>query len=244
MTSPQPIDEDGAPEKPKRMPAKRLRQTLYWLALDWIQLSGALPTPPRGEGGRASNIKDYGHPAEWASDKARQIVDMVTSWHDLLAEQRNERRPTVGIVFGAKPHPKNPTPFSSRLESTQQDRIRLVAAWKYLEPRCEQLVGMVDADDLKELPDLHYGIRRTLGQNAPKYTLPMPCPNNECELLTLVRIQGVGQDFISCDACGYTIKDAHYPLLIRMALDAFLTSADTNEMIQKTRSTPMGELET
>lgn len=200
------------------MPAKRLRQTLYWLALDWIQLSGALPTPPRGEGGRASNIKDYGHPAEWASDKARQIVDLMTSWHDYLAEERNERKPTVGVVFGNN-H------FRARHETTQQDRIRLVSAWKYLEPRCEQLVGLVDADDLKELPDLHHGIRRTLGQNAPKYTLPMPCPNNECELLTLVRIQGVGQDFISCDACGYTIKDAHYPLLIRMALDAFLSRA-------------------
>lgn len=215
MTAP-----DEAPEQaPRRMPAKRLRQTLYWLALDWIQLDSTLPSPPKGEGGRASNIKDYGHPAEWASDKARQIVDLVTSWHDYLAEERNERGPTTGVAFGRTGQ------FQSRVETTQKDRLRLVAAWKYLEPRCEQLVELVDADALKELPDLHYGIRRTLGHNAPKYTLPMPCPNYECELLTLVRVQGVGQDFISCDSCGYTIKELHYPLLIRMALDAFLNGS-------------------
>lgn len=78
---------------------------------------------------------------------------------------------------------------------------------------------------MKELPDLHYRIRRTLGATVPKYTLPIPCPNEECELRTLVRVQGVGQDFISCDSCGYTIKEVHYPLLIRMTLDAFINGA-------------------
>lgn len=203
---------------PRRMPAKRLRQTLYWLALDWIHLDGTLPSPPKGEGGRASSTKEYGHPAEWASVKAREIVDKMSSWHDLLAEERNERRPTFGVAFG------NST-FQSRIEATQQDRMRLVAAWKYLEPRCEQLVQLVDADDLKELPDLHFGIRRTLGATVPKYTLPVPCPNQECALLTLVRVQGVGQEFISCDSCGYTIKEVLYPFLVRMTLDAYLSGA-------------------
>lgn len=212
-------DAQPIPEQPRRMPAKRLRQTLYWLALDWIHLSETMPTPPRGEG-RASGTKEYGHPAEWASDKARQIVDMVTSWHDYLAEQRNERQPVFGVILG-----NTKTQFEFLIEATQQDRLRLVAAWKYLEPRCEQLVQLVDAEALKELPDLHFGIRRTLGVDAPKYTLPVPCPSVDCELRTLVRIQGVGQDFISCDSCGYTIKEAYYPLLIRMALDAFLSGA-------------------
>jgi hypothetical protein len=111
------------------------------------------------------------------------------------------------------------------VQTALAERQRLVAAWKYLEPRCEQLVELVEHEALKELPDLHHRIRRTLGANTPKYTLPVPCPNNECELLTLVRVQGVGQDFVSCDSCGYTIKEAHYPLLIRMTLDAFLSGA-------------------
>jgi len=223
---------EPAPEKkPRKMLAKQLRQTMYWLALDWIHLRGTLPTPPRGENSRVSNTKEYGHPAEWASDNASDIVAKLTSWHDMLAEHRNERPPTIGIVFG------NST-FNRRYESTQQEKIRLVAAWKYLEPRCEQLVELVDYDDLKELPDLHGKIRRALGASTPKYTLPVPCPNNECELLTLVRVQGIGQEFITCDSCGYTIKEVHYPFLVRMTLDAYLNGAASAE----TDSTTIGEL--
>jgi hypothetical protein len=33
MTAPEPAT---VVENPKRMPAKHLRRTLYWLALDWI----------------------------------------------------------------------------------------------------------------------------------------------------------------------------------------------------------------
>lgn len=188
-------------EKPKRMNPKALRRTLYWLALDWINLHNTMPVL-RSAGGRSSNRKEYGHPAEWASDKAAEIVDHLTGWHDYLAEHRNETPPP----HGAEKH-------------------RLVAAWKYLEPRCEQLVELVEHEALKELPDLHHKIRRTLGENTPKYTLPMPCPNDECSLRTLVRVQGIAQDFIACDACGYTIKESYYPLLIRMTLDAFINSA-------------------
>ncbi|AXQ64154.1 hypothetical protein I5H56_gp097 [Mycobacterium phage KristaRAM] len=188
--------------KPKKMNPKQLRRTLYWLALDWINLRNNLPTPQSGQLGRRTNSRIYGHPAEWASDKAAEIVDILTSWHDNLAEIRNETPPPKG----AEEH-------------------RLIAAWKYLEPRCEQLAEEFDAEDLKELPDLHHKIRRTLGENIPKYTLPIPCPNTDCGLRTLVRVQGVGQDFISCDACGYTIKETHYPLLIRMTLDAFINGA-------------------
>ena len=214
MTSPAPLEE----EQPKKMPAKKLRRTLYWLALDWIHLSHDLPSPAKGEKGRTSNIREYGHPAEWASVKAAEIADMLTSWHDFLAEERKETRPRRKRM---------------RLDEDGNDvwayavnqQQRLISAWKYLEPRCEQLVDIVDGDALQELPDLHHGIRRAIGASVPKYTLPVPCPNSECGLRTLVRIQGVGQDFISCDACGYTIKEVHYPFLIRLTLDAFLTDA-------------------
>ena len=207
MTAPQPA-EDGHPQE-KRMNPRRLRQTMYWLALDWIHLRTTTPTLPvqrLQDISRSSNVKTYGHPAEWQSDNAADIVEKLTGWHDYLADQRNETAP--------------PTGCESR---------RLVAAWKYLEPRCEQLTELVEHEALKELPDLHHRIRRTLGHTAPKYTLPVPCPNSECGLRTLIRVVGIGQDFISCDACGYTIKEVHYPFLIRMTLDAFIsTHSDTN----------------
>ena len=201
------------------MNPKHLRRTLYWLALDWINLRDHLPSPV-GQGGpkRTSNVKEYGHPAEWASDTAAEITDKLFSWHDYLAEERGERRPPIGVAFG--------TPqFQARVDNTAQDeQRRLVAAWKYLEPRCEQLCQLVDHEALKELPDLHHKIRSALGQYVPKYTIPVPCPNDECGLRTLMRVVGVGQDFISCDACGYMIKEVHYPLLVRMTLEAFIAS--------------------
>jgi hypothetical protein len=217
MTAPQPA-------KPKHMPAKSLRQTLYWLALDWIHLSGAMPSAGaksvrRWELARHSNIQEFGHPAEWASVKAAEIADMMTSWHDFVAEERNERLPR-------KKRMRVNDDGCDVWAWAVNERQRMVSAWKYLEPRCEQLVEMVDREALKELPDLHFGIRRALGAMVPKYTLPVPCPNVDCELLTLVRVQGVGQDFISCDSCGYTIKEAHYPLLIRMTLDTFLAGIE------------------
>lgn len=200
MTCPAPLEEEQEEPK-KKMDPRKLRRTVYWLTLDWIHLRATLPLPPKARG-RASNLREYGHPAEWASDKAAEIVDILASWHDLLAEHRNERPPPKGA-----------------------EERRIVAAWKYLEPRCEQLVEVVDNEDLRELPDLHNKIRRALGYNQPKYTLPIPCPNMDCGLRTLIRIVGVGQDFISCDSCGYTIKEIHYPLLIRMALDSLISGA-------------------
>lgn len=217
----EPTEEE---EKPKRMNPKHLRKTLYWLALDWIQLSSTLPSAGaksvrRWELARHSNVQDYGHPAEWASAKAAEISDMMTEWHSFLAEVRGETLPRRKRM---RFHEVDGTDIWAWAVN---QRERVVSAWKYLEPRCEQLVELVDAEALKELPDLHFGIRRALGESAPKYTLPVPCPNDSCGLRTLVRVQGMNQDFISCDACDYTIKDAHYPLLIRMTLDAFLNSA-------------------
>lgn len=194
----QPIETT---EQPKPMNPKQLRRTLYWLALDWLNLHNTLPVL-KGAGGRTSNTKEYGHPAEWASDRAAEIVDKLAGWHDYLSEHRNETPPPRGT-----------------------EQRRLVAAWKYLEPRCEQLTQLVEAEALKELPDLHHKIRRALGHHTPKYTLPVPCPNEDCSLRTLVRVQGIGQDFIACDACGYTIKEVHYPFLIRMVLDTLINNA-------------------
>jgi len=208
------IQSDIGAEKPKRMSPKHLRRTLYWLALDWVHLQAVFPNPPKTEG-RTGKVQDYGHPAEWASAKAAEIVDMMTCWHDYLAEERSERQPRrkrMGV------NNDGDDVWAYAVNHKQ----RIVSAWKYLEPRCEMLVALVDHDALRELPDLHYGIRRALGATTPKYTLPVPCPSNDCGLRTLVRVQGAGQDFISCDACGYTIKEVHYPFLIRLTLDAVL----------------------
>lgn len=205
-------------EAPKRMNPRHLRRTLYWLALDWINLRSTMPSPASIDGPqRRSNVKVYGHPAEWASDTAAEIADALTGWHDNLAEQRNETRPR------RKRMRVNDDGCDVWVWAATEEQ-RIAAAWKYLEPRVEQLCELVEREALQELPDLHHKIRSVLGQYVPKYTIPVPCPNDECGLRTLMRVVGVGQDFISCDACGYMIKETYYPLLVRMTLDAFLSN--------------------
>lgn len=191
-------------QAPKRMNPKHLRQTIYWLTLDWIYLRSTLPTPPHNDNiTRRTTTRSYGHPAEWASDKAAEIVDILTSWHDLLAEHRRETPPPNGA-----------------------EQHRIVSAWKYLEPRCEQLVELIDYADLKELPDLHHRIRHTLGYTNPSYTLPVPCPS--CDLRVMQRTVGMGRDYIACGNpdCTYVVHDDpeghNYRWLIRVCLDTLI----------------------
>lgn len=193
----------------KPVPANTLRRLLYWLTQDWIDLSSTLPTPT-SNGGRTSNTREYGHPAEWASDKCAEITDHFHGWHDYLAEQRNEKRPPAR---------------DNRRIGTEQTII--VNAWRYLETRIPQLINATDpnTEPFQELFDIHREIRARTCRTRPRYTLPMPCPHIDCGLRTLQRISGVGQDFIMCDACGYTIKDEHYPWLIRVTLDTLIDSA-------------------
>ena len=208
-------------------PAK-LRRTLYWLIQDWIDLHDTLPVPAGPGGGRSSNVRTYGHPAEWASDQCRQIADLFWSWHDLESDRRGETRPTPMVGEGRR---------------VRTERQVIVAAWHYLEPRLDDMLAArvpldqmhlqppwlwewaVDDDALGELFDVHRDIRTRTCRTRPRYTLPIPCPNSDCGLRTLQRIAGIGQDFIVCDACGYSIKDEHYPLLIRMTLDTLTGAA-------------------
>lgn len=208
MTQPNDTDAHAeTPTKPKHMNPNKLRYTLYRLTIDWLHLHTQLPTPPRQQTLRHTKTHTYGHPAEWASDTAALIADMLTSWHDYLAEQRNETPPPHG-----------------------NEQKRIIAAWKYLEPRCEQLTQLVTHDDLKELPDLHHRILRILGfSKAPKYILPVPCPS--CGLLAMERTIGMGgNDYIACGNpdCTYIVRDdpdgKNYKWLIRVCLDTLIES--------------------
>jgi hypothetical protein len=213
--------ETEKPEKIWTTTPKKLRQTIYWLALDWIGLHRDLPTPPKGETTRTSNAREYGHPAEWASDKAREIVDKLTSWHDMLAEHRHETPPPAG-----------------------SEQRRLIAAWTYLDPRTDKLIELIKTTtsdgrenhiDLKELADLHGGIRNILGHNKPRYMLPVPCPNTDCGLRTLERVVGIGADYIACGHCEYVVRDdpegRNYKWLIRVCIDTLIGDAENPQTV-------------
>ena len=193
------------PEKTerKKLTGDALRAQIRRLALDWAYLKAMMPAPSSSEVAVRMS-REYGHPAEWASDMAAKIVDVLSSWHDLMAEKRNETPPP---------------------DARYSERVRLHAAWKYLEPRCDQLVETVEHEALSEIPAMHRHILNVLGISARKQVLPVPCPSVECGLRMLMRTVGIGEDFVTCGACGYTIREKYYPLLVRMALDTAMDQA-------------------
>ncbi|EOM78051.1 hypothetical protein DW322_11200 [Rhodococcus rhodnii] len=180
---------------------RHLHRLLGWLVLDWVNLARNLPTPtaPAGTDHRATR-HTYGHPAEWASDTARSIADTLNEIHDALADHLGETPP---------PHP------------TVTDRIRVRAAWRYLEPRIH-LLSATDwaTDTVTELSDLHRKIRSRLGHTIPRTALPTPCPS--CELRTLTRSQSPNRDAIECGACGWHIPDTDYQRYARIVLDTLV----------------------
>lgn len=194
-------------ENAKKADPNIVRRDFYRLALDWVHLRMWLPKPLAQENGRRSKYREYGHPAEWASDKCADIAAIFRSWHDLVAEKRSE----------------TPAPTGSAAELVQ-----VVKGWKYLEPRFEQLTGMVDAEDIQEVGDLHREIRNALGFSNPRQVLPFPCPGIDCGLRTLTREIAVGRDMISCGSCGYHVVDdaegKNYEWLIHVCLDAIIDS--------------------
>lgn len=187
---------------PKRTIADKTREAFYALALDWVDIHTRLPAPAQTDQHvRRSTSKEYGHPAEWASDKSAQIAAIFWSWHEMMAEKRNEHIPP----------------------SSTCEQIRVVNAWKYLEPRFDELVELVDDDAFTEIQALHYAIERGLGKYTPPQQLPVRCQNHECGKRTMFRRIKVGEDLIICASCGYTVPEERYPFLVRIILGELLT---------------------
>lgn len=213
-------------EPPKYTPADRTREIFYQLILDWVYLHQQLPRPAVSSHAERRANREYGHPAEWAADKAAQIAGILTDWHDLMADHRGETRPANKIMFGSD---LARTQFDFVIEARLSEQKRVVAAWNYLEPRFDQLCQLVAAEAFTEIHDLHHGIQRTLGYSNPPVMLPMPCPNAECGLRTLQRHLAAGNDSISCACCGYQVRDdpegANYKWLIRVCLDTLIEAA-------------------
>lgn len=210
----------------RRVSASRLRVLLLDLAADWLMLHTLMPRPMSGRAGRRgpSGAVESGHPAEWASDQAARIADLLWSWHDMTAAYLDETRPRVIIEADRR-----------RRES---DVVK--AALKYLEPRLGSMLEdggwrphselpvpwarywdwLVEDEAFDELFDLHRQIRNATGRGRPKYILPMPCPSSDCGLLTLERQAGMaGREFIVCGACGYSVDEGNYPFLVSVLVD-------------------------
>ncbi|TXH48180.1 MAG: hypothetical protein E6Q97_25270 [Desulfurellales bacterium] len=190
--------------QPKQANPNKIREDFYRLAVDWVLLRAEMPKPENRI--RRSKVIEYGHLAEWASDKAACITEVLSSWHALVADHRRETPPQTGVA----------------------EQVRIVKAWKYLEPRIEQLVTLVAADDLNELSEIHLEIKRILKlDDAHANWLPIEC--GRCDHKTV--FSGVGENYgrIRCYSCGLnedeTLKDFH----IHRTLGQVIERLDTPE---------------
>lgn len=167
---------------------RRVARALDRVVMDWVTLHATLPAPNKGEKQRTAKVKEYGHPAEWASVMAADIAECLNAAHDSLADTLGQTPP---------PHPG------------ASEVVRVRAAYKYLSVRIVELCRTVYAADLiTEWIDLHAKVRGQLGLSRPRIAVPMPCP--QCEVAALVRISDFGGDWIECGNCQTTITTSHY----------------------------------
>lgn len=177
------------------------RKQLDWLVLDYVTIKATLPAPTSsGEKVRRSARQSFGHPREWASDRAALIAQVFNEHEDALRE-------TLALKPSMNPH---------------GNEARLINdAHRFLTDHFTDLCQSPDAADIAEsISELHHQNRSALGLTRLARRLPMPCP--DCETVALV--QSVGQ--IDCHSCGRVVKEDLYPLLTRMALDTLIDEYD------------------
>lgn len=199
-------DIDGNPRLTRDTicdPSRRHYHTvLKRLAEHYVVLRRDMPKPAATSGERVMRVvaREYGHPAEWASDQCRAIADQLSEAHDQLAEHLGHDGP----------------PWQGHDETR-----RVAVSHHYLTAWFVKLCTMPGAADTAvALHDLDRDVRRGLGKTDPRRFLPVPCPNPACGLLGLVRtVTGdTGDDHVDCHACGERISADRYSWWARRLL--------------------------
>lgn len=184
---------------------RRTRQTLDHLLLDYATLRTQYPTPTSNTPTRRAPRREYGHPAEWASDTARHIADLL----DLASEALRDH-------LGHLPPPPR-----------QRSETRVINhAYTTLTTRLTDFCTQPGATDtITELNDLHHRIRAMLGHTRQRTLLPAPCPT--CGSIGVTRtVNNDRSDTIECEHCGRTISEAEYGLYARILIDDLLDQPD------------------
>lgn len=175
----------------------RVLDRIVW---NYVTIKTSLPRGMASEDGTAVRVpsREYGHPAEKASDTAREIAHELNETHDGLAEYVGSPPP---------PHPGS------------REAGRVQAAHRFLTVRFDALCTWPAAGDTAEaLLELDRVARQILGLTRITKHVHVPCP--ECDLLTLVRDMSAAADqSVSCKNCGHHIPEEHFGAWARMALD-------------------------
>lgn len=207
-TNPRCRDQDGNPRLTHHQLCDpchhRLRRILDRIVIDYVILRSTYPKPTSTQSRRAPGYTS-GHPAQWASDTARHIADLLDATSDAIRDQLNHL----------------PPPPRQRAETRVVEH-----AYATLTARTQQLADYPGAGDtLQELEETHHRIRHALGQDRHRVLLPAPCPS--CGNLGVTRTIGDDRsDTIQCHNCGRTITEGEYGLYARIIIDDLLDAAD------------------
>lgn len=184
-------------------------RTIRALVLDWLYLRTTMPKPLQRELTSRHGTKVYGHPAEWASDTARDITDTLNDTHDDLADHLKDNPP---------PHPHT------------TETIRLRRAWAYLDPRIHALATYPGAaDKATEINDLHQYVRRHLGYTRAVTRLPgVACLS--CDIIGALTIT---EDQIRCAACSWEGDRNTFGLIARHHIDTLIDAYDQHHATNK-----------
>lgn len=186
---------------------RHYRRVLDRLVLGYLEIRATLPKPSAGKPDGTvirSSKKEYGHPAEWASDLARLIADQLNEAHDGLADYMHHT---------PAPHPGN------------RETGKVACAHRYLSNWWSELCTYpAAADTAIALVDLDRKVRSGLGRSTPRRGLHIPCP--ECELLTLTRRMDVEESGVDCAGCGKHILEHEYGAWVRGLMDNILESSE------------------
>ncbi len=188
------------------MKPQHLAILLDRLLLDYVELRTNYPSPITTRTRTApKSSREYGHPAQWASDTARAIADCLDATDEALRDH-------LGHL---------PPPPRDRAEN------RVVAhAYKSLKARIEPLADFPGTEAFwEEGREIHHTIRRQLGKTRQRRGLDLPCPN--CRIIGMRRtVYDDRRDIIDCPHCNYEIKEQEYGLYARILVDELLESAN------------------
>lgn len=159
----------------------------YWnrvqgLVALYAEIKTAMPSLTRGEVSSSGTSKSFGHPAQWASDTAREIARLLNDLEDDLRD-----------TLGHAPPPNEHTTSEARMVDH---------AWKYISNRFDALCTHPAAGDLAQgVLDLHSRIRGAMGYRRRFRYLPgVPC--RACDVVGyMVAGDGEGSDRITCEKC-------------------------------------------
>lgn len=183
----------------------------------WVRLR-SLATPSGQKQTRRPRNREFGHPAEWASDKAAEIVDAVVRTRNHVAGYYSEaNQPTRGAE-------------SARLNEA-------VAYLRSKKPAELRPVFAGSAEALRQrLIHLHKEIGDALGVNEPTESAACPaCGEVSAKLFSNTR----GEREVRCTGCHYRATRDDYAAAVSIAMTTLLASDDDKPEMASGDSEPM-----